>query len=140
MWWWRRSRACAKAAWWRSTRFISTICRSSITTSCCGASGRSVAWAAKVLLGGQHAQAGARSFAHFRRIGAEETRGVHHAAVDDGVVLAEVMALDAIAPGAGIAGRAKDGEVVFLGIAPFAGILLHDAQHVFEAHDGHRST
>src|ERR1035441_2308740 len=99
-----------------------------------GESGNQVA--AQIFLGGQHAQPGARPFPYFGRIGAEETGGVDHAAVDHGVVLAEVVALDAIAPRAAIAGGAEDGEVVFFGVAPLAGILLHDAQDVFQTHDG----
>src|ERR1035438_2091003 len=101
-----------------------------------GESGNQVA--AQVFLGGQDAQAGARSYAHFGGIGAEETRGVDHAAVDHGIVLAEVVALDAIAPGSGIARCAEDGEVVFFGVAPLARVLFQDAQDVFQAHDGDR--
>src|SRR5262249_39610323 len=69
-------------------------------------------------------------------VGAEEARGVDDLAVGDGVVLADVVAFDAVAPGAGFSGRAEDGEVIFFGVAALAAVLFLNAEDVFEAHDG----
>ena len=57
---------------------------------------------------------------------------------DDREVLADVVALHAISPSGVIPGRAENREVVFLRIAPLAVVLLHQAQHVFQAHDRDR--
>src|ERR1019366_3970573 len=94
--------------------------------------------AAEIFLGGQHAQSFTRAFSHLRGIGAEETRCPRHMAANHGVVLAEVVAFHAIAPGSVGRRHAEYGDEVFLGIALGAGAMLDDAQHVFQAHDRFR--
>jgi hypothetical protein len=47
-----------------------------------------------------------------------------------------VVAFNAIAPRAGIRGGPKDTEVVFAGIATFSIVLFHNAEDIFQAHDG----
>src|SRR5262249_59249431 len=91
---------------------------------------------AEVFFGGEDAESGARPITDFGGVGAEEARGVDDLAVGDGVVLADVVAFDAVAPGAGFSGRAEDGEVIFFGVAALAAVLFLNAEDVFEAHDG----
>src|ERR1700677_2423280 len=92
----------------------------------------------QVVLSSQGAQALARSLPDFGGIGAEEARAVHNLAIHYGVVLAEMVALDTVAPGATVGRSAEHGEIVFLRVAVLAAILLHDLEHFLQAHDRHR--
>ena len=61
----------------------------------------------KVVLSSQGAQALARPLPNFGGVGAEEARAVDSLAIHYRVVLAEMVALDAVAPGAAVGGSAE---------------------------------
>jgi hypothetical protein len=92
---------------------------------------------AEVVFPGQGAQSLAWPFPHFGGIGAEEARAVDNLAIHHRVVLAEMVALDAVAPRAAVGRSAEQGEIVFLRVATLAAVLLHDLKHIFQAHDRH---
>src|SRR4029077_107859 len=73
-------------------------------------------FAGQVLLGSEHSRALARPVFDLRRIGAEETGGIHHLTRHDGVVLAHVMAFHAESPYTVRGWIAKHGEEVAIRI------------------------
>src|SRR5712672_2144879 len=92
---------------------------------------------ATIVFAKQSAQALARSLPHFGGIGAEEARCIDNSAIHHREVLAEMVSLDAVAPGSTVGRSTEHREVIFLGIATLATIALDDLEHVFQAHDGH---
>jgi len=74
-------------------------------------------------------------FLNFGGVGAEEHGAGGDAVLDDGPVQGEVVAFDAIAPGAVLRWGAEDGEEVLFGVAAAGGVLFELPENVFEAHD-----
>jgi hypothetical protein len=92
--------------------------------------------AAQVLFPCQGTQALFRPFPHFGRVAAEKLRrGGNRLAVDHGPVQREVMPFPPHAPGAAGRGRAEEGQVVLLDVAPDR-VFLHLREHGIERADG----
>ncbi len=94
--------------------------------------------APEIFFGAQHPQSFARTFFDLRGIGPEETGCARHVPAHHRIVLAQVMALHAIAPCASRGRGAEYGYVVFLGIALGPGAVFDDTQYVLQAHDRFR--
>src|SRR5271165_6928345 len=85
----------------------------------------------------QSAQAFAWALPHFGGIGAEEARSIDDLPIHHREVLAEMVALNAVAPRSAVGRNTEHREVIFLRVATLAAVALYDLQHVFQAHDGH---
>src|SRR5271165_597213 len=91
--------------------------------------------AAQFVFARQNAEAFARTLADLRWVRSKETRRALYLAVDDGEILAEVVALHAIAPCAGGGRLAEDGEEVAFRIAHRTLAGFENFEHLVQTHD-----